>query len=860
MEILDISIYNGRNIYSHRPVMKTIVDIGRFSDIPTKDIKGFNDRLLTCFPNLKNNTCGLGYAGGFLQRLEEGTYLAHVLEHVILDLQNTLGFDVKYGKTRFFKEPSQYFLVYEFENEICALECSKAAVFILNCFLNGEDIIIGEFLEYLNKVQIETQLGPSTAAIVNEAKKRGIPVTRIGYESLVRLGYGKYSKVIQATLTDTTSCIAADISSNKQLTKHILDENKIPVPYGKVVYTEVSAVMAAKQIGFPVVVKPFNSNQGKGVNTNITNEKDVRKAFREAAKYSAGIIVEKYIVGNDYRILVVDGEVKAVAQRLPAMVVGDGIHTISELIEEINKDTNRGECHEKPLTKIKLGSLELSVLKKKGYSKNYVPRAGEKIALRENGNISTGGTAIDCTDIIHPDNADIAVNAANAIGIDIAGIDMVAEDVSKSIYSTSGAVIEVNTAPGIRMHLYPSQGQPRNVAKDIVDLLFPKELNMDFPIVSVTGTNGKTTTVRLIGHVLSHVGRKVGMTSTSGTFIDGKCICKGDHSGPCSARALLANKSIDAAVFETARGGIIREGLGYDLADVGIVTNIAEDHLGLGGVETLKDLAFVKALVVEAIKPGGCAVLNAEDEMTNFILERVQEQVILFYKTKDNVKVKDVDKYINVFVEDGFIKIRDSNREITALQIKDIPITYGGLLECNIENALASVCALYALKIPVEDIAKGLASFESNPGRFQIFHMDGYKIMLDYAHNEAGYMQVTKLCQKLCASRIVGIIGMPGDRPDKAIKSVGVLAAKAFDRIYIKEDRNLRNRKKHEVANLLYGAVAESSYDMEKVKIIDDEVEALKEAMKNAQKDDLIVVMYEKIEPLTELIKQRGSI
>ena len=857
LELIDLIIYRGKNIYSHRPIMKMIVDIGEYQNIPTKDIEGFNGNLLKAFPNLKKNTCGLGYEGGFMERLEEGTYLAHVLEHVVLDIQNTLGYNVKFGKTRLLKEPSRYYLVYEYENEICALECGKAALFILNCFLEGQAIEINEFLEYLERIRLDSELGPSTSAIVNEAKRRGIPVTRIGYESLVRLGYGKHNKLIESTLSDTTSCISADISSNKQLTKSILDEHKIPVPYGKVVFSELSAVMVANQIGLPVVIKPLDGNQGKGVHLNLTREADIRAAFQEASKYSAGIIVEKFVTGNDYRILVVGGQVKAVAQRLPALVVGDGQHTIAQLVDIINSDDARGENHEKSLTKIRLKNVEHNVLMKKGLDDGYVPQKGETVTLRENGNLSTGGTAIDCTASIHPDNANIAINASNAIGIDIAGIDFVAEDISRSILSSSGAVIEVNAAPGIRMHLYPSEGNAHNVAKDIVDFLFPDESMSDLPIVSVTGTNGKTTTVRLVSYILTLTGKTVGTTSTCGTHINEKCVCKGDNSGPTSAGALLANKSIDVAVLETARGGIIRQGLGYDLADVGIITNVTEDHLGMNGIDTVEELAFVKALVVEAIKPGGYAVLNAEDAMTEMMLKRVKSKVILFHKTEISPELLQMSA-IHVFVRDGMIKIKDGHQIIDIMKVADVPITLNGLLECNIDNCLAAVSALYALKIPINIISKGLKSFENNPGRFQLIDKNSYQVMLDYAHNPAGYEEMIKFCKKMNYKRLIGVIGMPGDRPNAAIKAVGALCGGAFDQIFIKEDKDLRGRDEQEVANLLYDSIKDSSFDEQNLKIIRDEADALKEVVSNATNGDLIVVLYEKLEPLLDILERTG--
>lgn len=860
LQIVDFTIFHGRNIYSHRPVMKMVVDIGDYGNIPTKDIDGFNEKLLDAFPGLKNNCCGLGYEGGFLERLKNGTYLAHVLEHVILEMQYMLGYDVRYGKTRIIKEPSVYYLVYEYENEVCGLECGKAAVFILNCFINGEKIDVREFLDYLGDVSLDAELGPSTSAIVAEAKKRNIPITRIGHESLVRLGYGKHSRIVESTLTDATSCISADISSNKQLTKDLLNEHRIPIPYGKVVFSEISAIMVANQIGLPVVIKPFDGNQGKGVHLNLNSDDEIRAAFAEASRYSTGVIVEKFVQGRDFRILVVGDKVRAVSERLPASITGDGRHTIKELVDIVNQDKNRGEQHEKPLTKIRLDAVALNVLAKKNLTENSVPENGEVVVLRENGNLSTGGTAIDCTDIIHPDNAELAIRAAKAIGIDIAGIDVVTQDISKPIAETGGAVVEVNTAPGIRMHLYPSKGKPRNVAKDIVDLLFPNEESYKFPIISVTGTNGKTTTVRLIHHVLTMTGRTVGMTSTSGTFVGDKCICKGDNSGPRSAKSLLSNKSIEAAVLETARGGIIREGLGYDLADVGVITNVTNDHIGLDGIETVEDLAFVKSLVVEAVKKDGVAVLNAEDSMTPYILKRVKVKTILFCKDESAAEQFASMCCTCVFTCNGMIKIRDGETLTDVVAVNEIPITCGGLIDCNIENSLAAVAALYAFGVNVQTIAAGLKSFDCNSGRFNIFELNGFRVMFDYGHNPAGYEQAIKACEKLGCTRLVGVIGMPGDRQDCAIRSVGERCAKAFSRIYIKEDIDLRGRKAGEVAALFYDAIVKTGYSREHVSIIENELDALKAAVADAKSGDLIVAFYEKKEPLQKYVESLGAV
>lgn len=859
IKINEFTCYSGKNIYSHKPVMKMTVDIGEYGNIPTKDIPMFNEKLLRIFPGLKKNCCGLGYEGGFVDRLNEGTYLAHVLEHVILEMQYSLGYEVSFGKTRTITAPSVYYLVYEYLNEVCGTECSKVAVFILNNLISGKDILIDEFMQYLKEISVEAELGPSTEAIVKEAKNRGIPVNRIGHESLVRLGYGVYSRLVESTLTDATACICADISCNKQLSKYLLSEQQIPVPRGKVVYSELSALIAAGQIGVPVVVKPLDSNQGKGVHLNLSHKSKIKEAFKNASQYSKGVIVEQFIKGADYRVLVVGNEVKAVSKRLPASVTGDGRHTINELVNIVNQNPDRGERHERPLTKIRLDNIALAVLKKNKMTPQTVIDAGETVLLRENGNISTGGTSVDCTEIIHPDNAEIAIRAANAIGIDIAGIDIVAEDISQSILEYGGVVVEVNTAPGIRMHLYPSEGKPRNVASDIINYLFPNKESIRFPIVSVTGTNGKTTVARLVQHVLMITGNTVGLTSTCGTYINNKCIAKGDNAGPDSARSLLTNKSINAAVLETARGGIIRGGLGYDAADVGVITNITGDHLGLDGINTLEDLVFVKSLVAEAVKDGGTVVLNACDLSTPAILNRITARPILFYNSaKLDGRYSHAD-CIRVYNDNGWIRIKDGSRTINVVHVREIPVTLDGVIDCNIENALAAVGALYGLNIPVDKIKTGLISFTENPGRFELYDLDGFTVMLDYGHNYEGYENVIKTIGKLEHRIVTGVIGVPGDRLDSDMQRVGKQCAAAFDRLIIKEDEDKRGREEGEVAQLLYNSVIAEGIMGDRVAIVCDELEAMKKAVSEAGVGDIIVVFYGKIGHLQRYLEKIGA-
>jgi cyanophycin synthetase len=862
IKINELSIFSGKNIYSHKPVIRMTIDIGDLGDTPTKDIPGFNDKLLELLPGLRTNCCGLGYEGGFVDRLREGTYLGHVLEHVILEMQYMLGYNVSYGKTRTIVAPSQYYLVFEYENEVCGHECAKVAVFILNHLIGGHDIRLSEFISYLRRITLETELGPSTGAIVSAARGRGIPVTRIGNESLVRLGYGKNSRLVESTMTDATACICADISSNKQLSKQLLSEQRIPVPQGKVVYSEISALMAAGQIGTPVVIKPLDSNQGKGVHLNLTSPQDIKAAFACASRYSNGVLVERFVPGHDYRVLVIGNEVKAVARRVPAHVVGDGLHTIRELVDIVNEDPNRGDKHELPLTKLRLDDVALSILKKDGLTPETVIDSGEIVALRENGNISTGGTAIDCTDQIHPDNAALAIRAANAIGIDIAGIDFVTADISQSILDTGGVIVEVNTAPGIRMHLYPSTGKPRNVGEDIVNFLFPTAESFRFPIVSVTGTNGKTTTARLIQHTLSKLGHTVGLTSTGGTYVGDRLIAKGDNSGPQSARALLANKQVTAAVLETARGGIVREGLGYDWADVGVITNITADHLGLDGINTLEELAFVKALVAEAVKDGGAVVLNALDAMTPLILARKQvtARPILFYNAPETPELVSSRACVRVYCDEGWIRIKDGDKVSTIAHVNEIPITLGGLITCNIDNALAAAGALYGLGVPIDKIRSGLVSFSINDGRFEIYDFRNMAVMLDYGHNSAGVQEALKVCRNLGFRRLTGILGMPGDRTDEAIREVASQCAGVFDRIIIKEDADKRGRADGEVARLMYDAVVGTGFSPSEVFIIPCETEALRRTIADAEDGELITVFYEKLTPLRNLLEEIGAV
>jgi len=861
VQIQSIYCFQGRNIYSHQPVIRMIVDIGIFETGPTREIPGFNKRLLEHFPQLAEHTCGLGYVGGFGERLIEGTYIGHVAEHLIIELHNKLGYPVKYGKTRQIGSTSKYYIIYEYINEVFSIECGRKVIEIVKAFAEGMQIDIDNIVQELKRLSLESDMGPSTKAIYEAAKKRNIPVNRIGTGSILKLGYGKKTRTIQASLTDNSSCIAVDIVSDKQLTKKILMDNNIPVPYGIEVKNLQEALDASKRVGFPLVIKPLDSNQGKGVTVNILTENQIQEAFLEAKKHSKKVILERYIKGKDYRVLVVGGRVCAVAERRPPRVMGDGISTIKELVRLENMNPLRGEDHEKPLTYIELDEIAINYLKVQKLSADSILELGKIICLRQNGNISTGGTAKNCTQEIHPKNAYYAIAAARAVGLDIAGIDFATEDISYPIDFCSGAIIEVNAGPGLRMHLHPSEGEAVDVAGDILNMMYPDNSCNSIPIVAVTGTNGKTTTTRLIRHTLSLMGLKVGMTSTSGIYIGDECIQKGDTTGPVSAGLILSNKAVDAAVLETARGGIVRKGLGYDLADVGVLVNISDDHLGIDGINTIEELAHTKALVIEAIKPDGYAVLNADDSMTPYMLGRVRSKVIMFGRVITNSLFRRHCKNPNniaVYVKDGFVWVLKDSKKIPLISLEDIPITFSGLVECNIENSMAAIAALIGLHIPLEIIIKGMSSFQPdvllNPGRFNIFDMGSFKVMVDYSHNIAGYSAVIKFIQKIKAKRLVGILGMPGDRMDSNIKDVGELCAKSFGKIYIKEDVDLRGRNKREVAELLEVSIINSGAKRESVEIILSETEALEKAMLDAQPGDMIVLFYEEFETVLQMI------
>lgn len=858
MKILNIREYEGQNIYSHKKCIKMEVDLEGYREIPSKDIKNFNKRLLELVPELYKHKCCLGVEGGFVERLKEGTYLAHICEHTIIALQNLIGIEVCFGKAREISG-ERYNVIFQYEYKNTAFCLAKDVVDMINALTKNKNFNLEKRIEKAKDILSHEKLGSSTSAILSEAKKRGIPYLRIGDESVFQLGYGKNSRTIEATIGANTSALSVDIASDKLITKEILDNQCLPIAKGGKVNNMLEMLKKAENIGYPIVLKPRFGNQGKGVIVNIKDENQAAEAYKSLSRNYDDILIEKYIKGKDYRVLVIGGKVVAVSNRIPAYVKGNGKETIRELIEKVNKCKDRGNGHEKPLTKINVDEGLISCLRSEGYLIDDIIPDGAVVSLRNNANLSMGGIAIDCTDKICDENKEICVRAAKAIGLDICGVDLCCTDISEPI---DGGIIEVNAAPGIRMHHFPYEGVSRNAAGAILDLLF-KDGYKQMPIISVTGTNGKTTTTRLIGYVLSTLGYTVGMTTTGGIYVNDKCIEKGDTTGADSALTILRNKEVDAAVLETARGGIIRRGLAYDLADVAVITNITEDHLGIDNINTMEELADVKSLVGEAVKPEGYVVLNADDKMSCTIINNMRSPIIFFSMNEDNEIVKEHIKNGGnaVYVSSDMLVASIKGKLEEIIDVKNIAITFQGILSYNIQNAMAAAAALVGMGVDVSVIRKGLSEFHTdetqNPGRFNIHNVNGTNVVIDYGHNIDGYKSVLSCASKIKHNKFIGVIGVPGDRTDSSIIELGNISSKYFDYIYIKEDKDRRGRKPGEVAALLKKGVLKGGFDEKDITVMLDEQKAFECAIDKANPNDLVIIFFELYEPLINTIRNK---
>ncbi|MGE5473429.1 MAG: cyanophycin synthetase [Ignavibacteriales bacterium] len=863
MEIEELQTLNAPNIFSlSEPIISIKIKLGAFADVATKDIENFNNRIMTLFPGLYKHKCAKGYIGGFIERLHEGTYLAHVTEHLSLELQCMLGHEVNYGKARQIKD-DLYKVIYACHNPVIGKACGLFIIRLINSIIEKSPFDFEKEFQSLKTLYLRYDEGPSTRAIVSEAKKRGIPVSEIDDSGMLCFGYGKYQKHLCATLYEGTSSIAVDIACDKQLTKIMLDEISIPTPRGQVCLSYEEAVISAKEISYPVVVKPKSGNKGKFVFLEIYNENDLEHAFNQALNFDKEVIIEKFITGKDYRLLIVDGKFVAAAERIPAHVVGDGTHTIKELIDLTNRNVLRGEDHEKPLTKIKIDENLYKMIDKQDMNISLIPESGKIVRLRGTANLSTGGEAHDCTNLVHPKNIYLAESAAKTIGLHIAGIDMIIPDISKPIEKDYGAIVEVNAAPGIRMHLHPTYGQKRDVASSIIDMIYPDKTPFSIPIVSITGTNGKTTTTRMISNILRTSGFVTGYTTTHGIYINDICIEDGDTTGPRSARRILNDRNVEAAVLETARGGIVRKGLAYEKADVAVITNLSEDHLGIDSINTLEELFNVKSLVVEAVKDSGACILNADDPWVERFIEKSKGKIILYSLDNKNTILNNhmTNGGNAIFIWDDRICFSYDKFIHQIMKVDEIPAVMNGLLKHNIYNSLAAISAGCALGIPFEIIRKSMQTFSNdkntNPGRFNIFDLGEFKVVLDYGHNIDGYKVTIEALKKLSPSRLIGIVGVPGDRRDEDIRKIGEISGKSFDSIIIKEDYNLRGRKPMEVANTILDGAIRAGMQREKIRVIPNERDAFIHALNDTQNGDVLAVFFEQMDTLVDIIENR---
>ena len=862
LEIRQTRIYRGPNVWARLPVVHAIVDIGEWEDRPSNVIPGFPDRLLALIPSLANHGCSSGRPNGFVERLREGTWMGHVFEHVALELQNLAGAEVTRGKTRSTDERGVYNVVFAYEQEDVGLAAGRLAARLLNHLVAGAEPgfdFVRELEQGVIRVAERLAYGPSTGAIVAEAERRDIPVIRLDPErSLVQLGHGRYQKRIWATVTSTTSNLAADVAGNKELTNRLLQEVGIPSPLGLVARHVEDAVAAAGRIGYPVVLKPLDGNHGRGVFINLASEAAVRADFAHAAAGSrnGAIIVERYVVGKDYRILVVAGEVVAVAERVPAHVVGDGARTVRQLVERTNADPRRGVGHEKILTRIAVDAQTLEVLERQGVGLDDVPAAGRFVPLKLTGNMSTGGTSIDRTDDIHPDNVEIARQAALVVGLDVAGIDFVLPDIGRSYRETGGGIVEVNAGPGFRMHTHPTEGHPRHVGRAVVDMLFPRDAPSRVPIVAVTGTNGKTTTSRMIAHIMKTAGNTVGLTTTDGIVIDGTQIMAGDMAGPASAQMVLKNPTIDFAVLEAARGGILRSGLGFDRCNVAVVTNVSSDHLGLKGVQSIKELAEVKSVVPASVFRDGASVLNADNEWTVAMASRARGEIVFFSLEEENAVVRDHLRERGRAVvlrqtrHGEMITLVEHKRETSLLLANEIPATLGGRARANVANALAAAAAAFAQDVQVECIRDALrgftTAFDQTPGRFNELDLAGRRVVMDYCHNVGALEAIADFAKRTAAPRTIAMIAVPRDRRNEDIAAFGRLAARSFDHLVIREDEDPRGRRRGEMADLLRAAAADAGLVDGRVTTVLDEIEAAHVAVDLARPGDLAILMVDR--------------
>lgn len=857
MNILQCRALRGPNYYHQKPVIYMEVDLGALEEKPSDQVPRLRERIEKMMPGLYDHTCSIGEKGGFFKRIEKGTWAGHVAEHIALELQHLIGDTVNYGKTLTLSERGHYAIVFRYIKESVGLKAGEMAVDITTKLFAGEAVDATPYLRTLTAVAEKNEFGPSTQAIVNEAQARGIPYIRLNEGSYVQLGHGKFQRRIEATVTDQSAYLGVSIVGHKERTKEVLSRAGIPVPPGQAVTSLTEALEVAERIGYPVVVKPLSANHGRGISCNVANENQLVGAFHDAQDVSTRVIVERHLEGEDYRLLVINNRFVAAARREPAFVVGDGVHTIRQLIELENAHPDRGDGHEKRLSKIVIDGETERVLALRDMTLDTIPAAGKQVPVKYTANISTGGMAIDVTDTIHPANCVMAERISRLVGLDIIGIDVVASAMEKPLEKGWGGVVEVNAGPGLRMHLYPSEGRAINVAKPIVDMLFPPGASVDVPICAVTGTNGKTTTCRLIAHILSMRGNKVGIASTDAVVINNVPILKGDFSGPAGASAVMQDPDIDHAVLEVARGGILRRGLGFQCCDVGVLLNVSSDHLGLGGIETVADLARLKSTVVESVKAEGYAVLNADDPLVLERASRVSGKLALFSKNPGHPALQENIKagHFNVSVAAGHIIVQTPQTQFDVADIALIPITFGGRAGFNIENVMAATAAAYGIGVDPDHIRNGLMTFTSSvgaaPGRMNVVDVGDIKVVIDYGHNVAAAKATGDFLYHLMPGRKIRMVAGVGDRRKEDTLRFGETLADYADYVII-TDPSPRGKALGETADVVRQGFINSGFEAENIEIQVNEKAAVQRALALAKSGDLVILQVENIDEVIQ--------
>ena len=862
MKILGIQVLKGPNIWSVRrkKLIQMRLDLEDTEQRPTNNIIGFRERIEKLMPSLYTHRCSPGHEGGFFERVEEGTWMGHVIEHIALELQSLAGMETGFGRTRETKTSGIYNVVFNYIEEKVGVYAAEASVKIAEALINGSEYDIDTDIMTMKKMRERERFGPSTASIVDEAVARNIPFIRLNSSSLVQLGYGKNQVRFRATMTDKTSSIAVDIAGNKDETKRILQEQAIPVAKGSTISYLTDLDEALNKIGFPLVFKPLNGNHGKGATINVKTREEAVEAFAYAQKYSQRVIVERFITGHDFRVLVIDNKMVAAAQRVPANIVGDGKNTIQGLIDIENSDPRRGYGHENVLTEITVDRDTLDLLEKKGYTLETIPLVKEIVYLKSTANLSTGGTSIDVTDLVHPQNVFMCERIARVIGLDICGIDIMAKNLTQLLTENGGVVLEVNAAPGFRMHLAPSEGLPRNVAAPVIDMLYPPGKSARIPIIAVTGTNGKTTNTRLIAHIVKNNGYRVGFTTSDGVYIQNSMLLKGDTTGPQSAEFVLRDPTVEFAVLETARGGILRSGLGFGYCDIAVITNIQEDHLGISDIHTLEDLSRVKEVIVKSLKNEGWAILNADNKHCVKIGKEVRCNLAYFTMDEKNPVVKDHCRKggVAAVYENGYITIMKGDWKIRIEKVTHIPITFNGTVGFMTQNALAASLATFVWGFKIEDIRLSLETFipsaAQTPGRMNIFELKDFKIMVDFAHNPDGLRGIKDFLSTLDIKHKTGIISGTGDRRDEDLREIGRISAQMFDNVIICQDKYLRGRTRDNIVSLLIEGLKEIKPEID-IQIHNESKQAFNFAVKNVHPDSFITIIGDSVTNAVQLVQ-----